>query len=1313
MYSYIKSIGNKLYVTKYVNGKKVYEVDNHFKPYVFMRCEKETGLKSYPLNHNVMKFDFQSIKSYRETLKEFPKDQIYSNFSNLVEVEKIRQDKLTENYDMKNLNVAFFDIEVYSDSGFPHANTAEHPVTSIALQVRKTKDIYVWALTDKFVPHKDNITFKSYDNEADLLREFCQWFGQSGIDTISGWNSCIEENQSVWTQNKIIKIKNVFKNMNTTFDGNIIEHKNTGIKDEYKIKLHNGQEILSSKDHIFPLYYKNKNEYKYPNSLLKNYKESKLEDIDINKDIYFKLDKHNNKNEDITFKKLILNNFEYFKNHDFFDFVITDDKIRNWIIENCDVNTLFTHEKNYKGKRFWEYSQKKWSYKRLKNLIPEELIKDFLNNIDELHLMSKPKRTLNINQKIDKRFFQILGFIYTDGFYSKYDNNIQLGSSKKDLLNQYIKYIEDLIQFNSSYISNKNLKLAKDKIYHYTLTHRNQFSFLLPMIYDIDIDKNLNIELLSELSNEQFNYFYSGLIDGDGCVDKHSGTVNLCNYEKKDIKRKDIHKIQELLLWNSIFATTTDVNIRISSSNISNYDFIKSLNILHSERKEKIKLNILKEKKNTPSKSIKYYEYDNFYLVRLKNIEKTNNKVVMYDIMTESHLFNCNGIKTHNCNFDIPYIINRCKKIIKKDVNLLSPFGLVIKKIIRGPKLKTQSKKLRELIEKRKKQGIKTKSKDINSGEIVGVQSLDYMILDKHYHSNKRDSYKLGEYGEEIVGETKVSFKGTLAELWLNDKQKYIEYNIQDVELLTKIDEKQGYIDLAYSISYFAGSIPDDCTANTKIWTAKFFNYLLDEKNQVLPQQKEHHSDGIMGAYVKEPELKLHKWIGSVDYTSLYPCCGINQNASHDTKIEELSSKQNYIDEMVAGTFDFEPYKKNNQIITPCGTVFTKDKCGMLTEVFRNLFTDRKANQSLSKKYKKEGDQVNANKYHNIQLALKILLNSLYGFLEFNGSILNDSSIAESFTSMGQVANLYVSNRFNNYLNKILKTEEVDYIVYSDTDSFYINLDPFVEKALNKKPDMKDENILNYLDKLFEKRLTPKLNLLCQELENYMGCYDNRLNLDREIIAKSVVWVAKKKYCANVIDNEGFRTINNPYMKIMGMQIIRSDTPKMIKPLLKEGVKMMLNEENIYDFVNDSVSDLYKYNYVEIATPKSMNNLELYYEAPKHELDLETWVKEKGITCPGNLRATYHYNQLLKYFDLSNKYQSIQSGDKARIVELKPGNPYGIEKIAFLDELPEEFGLEEYVDFRRQIYKNFEKTLFDIADKNNICRDKNNGFEWI
>jgi DNA polymerase elongation subunit (family B) len=317
---------------------------------------------------------------------------------------------------------------------------------------------------------------------------------------------------------------------------------------------------------------------------------------------------------------------------------------------------------------------------------------------------------------------------------------------------------------------------------------------------------------------------------------------------------------------------------------------------------------------------------------------------------------------------------------------------------------------------------------------------------------------------------------------------------------------------------------------------------------------------------------------------------------------------------------------------------------------------------------------------HNIQWARKIALNSAYGAVGNQYFRYYDVRQASAITTAGQFIIRFIENKMNNYLNEILKTtDKLDYIIASDTDSIYVTLDKLVEKTCQGKDN---DQICNFIDKVVGSRLEPFIEKCFDELSDYTNAFKNCMVMKREVIANKGIWVAKKRYMLNVLDEEGVR-LSEPKLKIMGIEAVKSSTPQVCRGKIKEAIKTIMGKEqsDLHKLIADFKKEFFSMSAEQISFPRSCNNLRKY----KHSSNI--FIKGTPIHVKGALI----YNENLKRFNLGQKYPYIQEGDKLKFLKLIDANPFKFDVISYITTLPKEFKLEQYIDYETQ----FEKTFLD------------------
>ena len=327
-------------------------------------------------------------------------------------------------------------------------------------------------------------------------------------------------------------------------------------------------------------------------------------------------------------------------------------------------------------------------------------------------------------------------------------------------------------------------------------------------------------------------------------------------------------------------------------------------------------------------------------------------------------------------------------------------------------------------------------------------------------------------------------------------------------------------------------------------------------------------------------------------------------------------------------------------------------------------------------------------KYNNFQMARKIALNSCYGAIGNQYFRYYKLANAEAITLSGQVSIRWIENRVNGYLNKLLSTEDTDYVIASDTDSIYINFGPIVNKFLSNKSGDKAA-VVGLLDKICQEKLEPFIEESYKELATFVNAYSQKMQMKRENIADRGIWTAKKRYILNVWDSEGVR-YEEPKLKIMGIEAVKSSTPAPCRKMIKDALKLMMNgtEDDVIDYIEDCRTKFRKMPIEDIASPLSVSDVN------KHKS--HSTIYAKG--CPMHVRGALLYNHYIKEKGLDNKYSTINNGEKIKYINLKKANPIRENVISFISDFPHELGLDKYIDYELQFNKAFLTPLKTILD---------------
>ena len=613
--------------------------------------------------------------------------------------------------------------------------------------------------------------------------------------------------------------------------------------------------------------------------------------------------------------------------------------------------------------------------------------------------------------------------------------------------------------------------------------------------------------------------------------------------------------------------------------------------------------------------------------------------------------------------FDVPYLINRTAKILGvEQIKHFSPWRMV------------------------EHREITRRGRTEDAYDIKGIEQLDYMELFQKfgYSYGPQESYKLDHIAYVVLGDQKLSYEesGSLKNLYKDDFQKYIDYNMKDVELIERLEDKMGLLTLAMTVAYKGGVNYTDTFGVTNIWESIIYRKLHSEKRMPLAFTPEHGKTKFAGGYVKEPHVGAHDWVVSFDLNSLYPNIIVQWNMSTETLINqaEVSGVEYYM-----SSSDFT----DNACVAANGSTYRKDVDGIIPNIIIDYYDDRKSIKkmmlSAESQYQKEKSielEKEINKLNNQQMAIKILMNSLYGALGNRYFKYYDLRLAEGVTLTGQLAIKWAERTVNEYMNELLKTEDVDYVIAIDTDSLYVNFGPMVEKFQPKNP-------VNFLDSICRTHVEPAIKESYEKLFTRMNCHKPRMEMGREVIADRGIWTAKKRYILNVHNSEGVQYAQ-PKLKIMGIEAIKSSTPEICRDKFKEIFQILISgtEEDTQKYIEKFKSEFKALPAEKVAFPRSVSNVTEYKDSKL--------IYKKG--SPIHVRGSLLYNKLLKDNKLTKKYELIQNANRIKFCYMRMPNPIHENVIAFPEVLPSELKLDRYIDYDLQFDKTFVEPLKLILD---------------
>ena len=649
--------------------------------------------------------------------------------------------------------------------------------------------------------------------------------------------------------------------------------------------------------------------------------------------------------------------------------------------------------------------------------------------------------------------------------------------------------------------------------------------------------------------------------------------------------------------------------------------------------------------------------------------------------------------------YDIPYIYARIARLFdEKTAKRLSPLKKVQEKIINR------------------------KGKDHNVFDLLGVATLDYYELYIKFTYTNRESYSLNHIANVELGEEKLDYSqyDGIKEFYTKDFQKFMEYNSHDVTLVQKLDKKLKLLELVVALAYNAKVNFTDVFSQVKTWDCIIYHHLTTKKIAIpLKPQAEEKTQQFEGAYVKDPQVGMHQWIVSFDLDSLYPHLIMGYNISPETK-DPLGKRNTLTPDYILNPDTEEAQKqfiryqdhweysqKHNTTIAANGVYFARDRQGFLPQLMETMYEERKLYKEkmldakrrlkdLSKTAPQtERDRLDfeITKYHNFQLVRKIQLNSAFGAIGNPFFRFYDIDCAEAITVSGKLAIRWIEQELNKYLNKLVGTTDVDFVIASDTDSVYLCLDRVVQKIF--KNSTTDARITETLEKLCKDKIEPFIADRYEELAKRVNAYAQKMHMKRESICSKGIWTAKKRYMLNVMMGEDGVLLKEPELKIMGVETTRSSTPQIVRKALKTAISLIMTEGEtaVQKFVEEFREEFEVAPIEEIAFPRSVSGMEKY--------SCRTGVYKKST--PIAVKGSLLFNYFLTKNGMDKKYKLIGEADKVKFIYLKEPNPLSVvsgkeQVIAFMNQIPKELHLDKYVNRDLQFEKSFKDPLKTILD---------------
>ena len=592
---------------------------------------------------------------------------------------------------------------------------------------------------------------------------------------------------------------------------------------------------------------------------------------------------------------------------------------------------------------------------------------------------------------------------------------------------------------------------------------------------------------------------------------------------------------------------------------------------------------------------------------------------------------------------------------------------------------------------------------------MAGVSYLDYISLYKIYNYGELPNYRLDTIAQIELGRGKIEYQGNLDQLFRDDIEKFIEYNLVDVELVVEFDKKLQFIDLCRGICH-AGHVPyEDFVYSSKYLEGALLTYLR-RRNLVAPNKPadrrermqaiaDNNEEKFIGAYVKAPIVGKYDWIYDLDLTSLYPSIIMTLNISPETKIGKIQDwdankfvkgevDTYYIGENIITKENLRKYLDESKFsVASNGVLYRTDQVGCIPGILDLWFAQRVEYKNEMKKYGKAGDKEKYAFYHKRQLVQKILLNSLYGVLGLPAFRFYDVDNATAVTTTGQTVIKSTADMANIKYNKELGTPDADSNIYIDTDSVFFSAAPLLDKRNPTWRDNDQDTIAGFVNEIAEEvqdYLNNFYDILSEKIFN-VSKDKHRLEIKKEYVAKAGLWIAKKRYAQWIISDNG---VPVDKLDVKGLDVKRSSFPKAFQECMGTVLIDILkgkSEQEISDFVVDFKKKMPQMKFVDIAKNSAVKELTKYI--PKGKRQLFQFMKG----TPAHVKAAISYNDCLKHFNAPFKYEPMKNGDKVKWVYLK-NNPLGLEGLAFTgyQDPPE---IEEFISTYIDHNKIFEREL--------------------
>ena len=637
--------------------------------------------------------------------------------------------------------------------------------------------------------------------------------------------------------------------------------------------------------------------------------------------------------------------------------------------------------------------------------------------------------------------------------------------------------------------------------------------------------------------------------------------------------------------------------------------------------------------------------------------------------------------------FDTPYLYNRIKRLLgERHANRLSPIGECFWSPYRSRFF------------------------------MAGVSYLDYLSLYKNFTYSELDNYRLDSIANKELGRGKIEYSGNLDILFRDDIEKFIEYNLVDVELVVDLNSKLQFIDLARGICH-AGHVPyEDFVYSSKYLEGALLTY-LKRKNIVAPNKpadrqermealRENNEEKFIGAYVKAPIVGKYEWIYDLDLTSLYPSIIMTVNISPETKMAKIEdwdanefmkgTKSSYVvdGDIISRENLQKMLNETKYSVASNGVMYDTTKPGCIPDILDLWFNQRVEFRKLEKKFGEEGDKEKYAFYKKRQLVQKILLNSLYGVLGLPAFRFYDVDNATAVTLTGQTVIKSTAEMANIKYNKELGTTGQDFNIYIDTDSVFFSAVPILDHRHKDWRTLSDDDIALKVDTIAGETqdfLNNFYDMLSERVFN-VAKEKHRFQIKKEFVSRSGIWIAKKRYAQWIIAENG---VPMDRLDVKGLDVVRSSYPAQFRKFMSTVLIDILKgktETELTDMIYDFKKSLSTMDVVSVAKNSAVKELSKY--VPKKATAMFQFVS----ATPAHVKAALAHNQLLVHFKCGSKYEPMKDGDKVKWVYLKQ-NPYGLDGLAFkgYDDAPEIMDLvKTYIDYDKIFERELLKKLEDF-----------------